>query len=418
MKPQLPKLSPQAVNDCATLTQQIQQKINILGGFMPFVDYMNWALYAPKYGYYSGRNEKIGRYGDFATAPQLTDLFGKCLSQQIKQILPQTLGNIYEFGAGTGKLAVDIIQTLPENAWQNYYIIELSADLQQRQRDYIRQKIPQYAHKIKHLDRLPETFDGVVFGNEVLDAMPCEVVEKRKDGIYRMGVKNKVKIIQNEKRRRAADSIDNTARQANELSFLKYFDDTPQGFDWAATKATGFLLEQAAFRLPESPTPYRTEINLQAEAFVRTLAERLNCGGMLWIDYGFDRKEYYHPQRTMGTLIGHYRHHTVDNPFVLTGQMDLTAHIDFTAMADAATAHGIDFIGYTTQAAFLLSCGITDFLADLGDTASDTYIKTVAAVQKLLNPHEMGELFKCIAFGKNIDPDWLGFRNLDLSAKL
>lgn len=383
MKPQLPKLSPQAVNDCATLMQQIQQKINTLGGFMPFVDYMNWALYAPKYGYYSGRNEKIGRYGDFATAPQLTDLFGKCLSQQIKQILPQTAGNIYEFGAGTGKLAVDIIQTLPENTWQNYYIIELSADLQQRQRDYIQQKIPQYAHKIKHLDRLPETFDGFVFGNEVLDAMPCEVVEKREDGIYRMGVTN-----------------------------------TPQGFDWQEELATGLLLEQAAFRLPESPTPYRTEINLQAEAFVRTLAERLNCGGMLWIDYGFDRKEYYHPQRTMGTLIGHYRHHTVDNPFVLTGQMDLTAHIDFSAIADAATSQGVDFIGYTTQAAFLLSCGITDFLTDLGDTASDTYIKTVAAVQKLLNPHEMGELFKCIAFGKNIDPDWVGFRNLDLSAKL
>ena len=379
----LPPLNEQAADDCAALCAEITDKIKQNNGFLPFVDYMNWALYAPKYGYYSGRNEKIGRYGDFATAPQLTDLFGKCLSQQIKQILPQTAGNIYEFGAGTGKLAVDIIQTLPENTWQNYYIIELSADLQQRQRDYIQQKIPQYAHKIKQLDRLPETFDGFVFGNEVLDAMPCEVVEKREDGIYRMGVTN-----------------------------------TPQGFDWQEELATGLLLEQAAFRLPESPTPYRTEINLQAEAFVRTLAERLNCGGMLWIDYGFDRKEYYHPQRTMGTLIGHYRHHTVDNPFVLTGQMDLTAHIDFSAIADAATSQCVDFIGYTTQAAFLLSCGITDFLADLGDTASDTYIKTVAAVQKLLNPHEMGELFKCIAFGKNIDPDWLGFNGLDLSAKL
>ena len=379
----LPPLNEQAADDCAALCAEITDKIKQNNGFLPFVDYMNWALYAPKYGYYSGRNEKIGRYGDFATAPQLTDLFGKCLSQQIKQILPQTAGNIYEFGAGTGKLAVDIIQTLPENTWQNYYIIELSADLRTRQKDYIQQKIPQYAHKIKHLDRLPETFDGFVFGNEVLDAMPCEVVEKRKDGIYRMGVTN-----------------------------------TPQGFDWASEKATGFLLEQAAFRLPESPTPYRTEINLQAEAFMKTLAERLNCGGMLFIDYGFDRKEYYHPQRTMGTLIGHYRHHTVDNPFVLTGQMDLTAHIDFSAIADAATSQGVDFIGYTTQAAFLLSCGITDLLAELGDTASETYIKTVAAVQKLLNPHEMGELFKCIAFGKNIDPDWLGFRNLDLSAKL
>lgn len=379
----LPPLDEQAANDCAALCLEITDKIKQNNGFLPFVDYMNWALYAPKYGYYSGRAEKIGQYGDFATAPQLTDLFGKCMARQVLQILPQTAGNIYEFGAGTGKLAVDILNTLPENAWQNYYIIELSADLRTRQKDYIQHNAPQYAHKIKHLDRLPENFDGVILGNEVLDAMPCEVVEKQEDGIYRMGVKN-----------------------------------TPQGLDWQGKLATGFLLEQAIFRLPESVFPYRTEINLQAEAFVRTVSERLTRGGMLWIDYGFDRKEYYHPQRTMGTLMGHYRHHTVDNPFVFTGQMDLTAHIDFTAIADAATEQGLDFIGYTTQAAFLMACGITDFLAALGDTAGEKYIKTISAVQKLLNPHEMGELFKCIAFGKNINPDWLGFNGLDLSGKL
>ena len=379
----LPPLDEQAASDCAALYLDIQEKIKQNNGFLPFVDYMNWTLYAPKYGYYSGRAEKIGQYGDFATAPQLTDLFGKCIAKQILQILPQTAGNIYEFGAGTGKLAVDILKWLPENAWQKYYIIELSADLQQRQRDYIQNKIPQYAHKIEHLCRLPEQFDGVILGNEVLDAMPCEVVEMREDGIYRMGVAN-----------------------------------TPQGFDWQGELATGFLLEQAIFRLPENVFPYRTEINLRAEAFVRTLAERLNCGGMLWIDYGFDAAEYYHPQRTMGTLIGHYRHHTVDNPFVFTGQMDLTAHIDFSEIADAATSQGLDFIGYTTQAAFLMACGITDFLCELGDTAGEEYIKTAAAVQKLLLPHEMGELFKCIAFGKNIDPDWIGFGGLDLSGKL
>lgn len=379
----LPPLDEQAANDCAALCLEITDKIKQNNGFLPFVDYMNWVLYAPKYGYYSGRAEKIGKYGDFATAPQLTDLFGKCIARQVLQILPQTAGNIYEFGAGTGKLAVDILNTLPENAWQNYYIIELSADLRQRQKDYIQHNAPQYAHKIKHLDRLPENFDGVILGNEVLDAMPCEVLEKREDGIYRMGVKN-----------------------------------TPQGFDWQGKLATGLLLAEAQNRLPENIFPYRTEINLQAEAFVRTVSERLTRGGMLWIDYGFDRKEYYHPQRTMGTLMGHYRHHTVDNPFVFTGQMDLTAHIDFTAIADAATEEGLDFIGYTTQAAFLMACGITDFLAALGDTAGEKYIKTVAAVQKLLNPHEMGELFKGIAFGKNINPDWLGFNGLDLSAKL
>ncbi len=383
MDTQLPQLTDQQLADNQALNSQIQQKINELSGFLPFVDYMNMALYAPKYGYYSGRVEKIGVHGDFTTSPQLTDLFGKSLSNQIKQVLPQTDGNLYEFGAGTGKLAVDILNSLPENICNKYYIIELSADLQERQKEYIKTHAPQFLHKVEHLYSLPETFDGMILGNEVLDAMPCEIVEKKNGNIYRLGVKN-----------------------------------TLQGFDWTEEKATGLLLEQASLKLPNNDEPYRTEINLYAQAFVKTIAERLTRGGILWIDYGFDANEYYHPQRSMGTLIGHYRQHIIDNPFLFTGQMDLTAHVDFSAIADSSMQNGIDFIGYTTQANFLLACGIAELLTQTGESTSYSYIKSAAACQKLLNPHEMGELFKCIAFSKNIDTDWLGFNGLDLSYKL
>ncbi|MBR6026585.1 MAG: SAM-dependent methyltransferase [Neisseriaceae bacterium] len=383
MDTQLPQLTEQQLADNEALNLQIKQKINELGGFLAFVDYMNLALYSPKYGYYSGRVEKIGIHGDFTTSPQLTDLFGKSLANQVQQILPQTAGNLYEFGAGTGKLAVDILNALPENVCKKYYIIELSADLQERQKEYIAKHSPQHIHKIEHLYSLPETFDGIILGNEVLDAMPCEIVEKRDDVIYRMGVKN-----------------------------------TQQGFDWAEEKATGLLLEQALHKLPNTNETYRTEINLYAQAFVKTIAERLRRGGILWIDYGFDANEYYHPQRSMGTLIGHYQHRTIDNPFMFTGQMDLTAHVNFSDIADSSMQTGIDFIGYTNQANFLIACGITDLLAQIGDSSSHEYIKSAAACQKLLNPHEMGELFKCIAFSKNIDTDWLGFSGLDLSHKL
>lgn len=383
MNTQLPQLSEQQLADNQALNMQIQQKINKLGGFLPFVDYMNMALYAPKYGYYSGRLEKIGVNGDFTTSPQLTDLFGKSIANQAKQILPQTAGNLYEFGAGTGKLAIDILNSLPENICNKYYIIELSKDLQERQKEYIKTHAPQHLHKIEHLYSLPETFDGMILGNEILDAMPCEIVEKRDNTIYRFGVKN-----------------------------------TPQGFDWTEEKANGLLLEQALHKLPDSNDTYRTEINLYAQAFVKTIAERLRRGGILWIDYGFDANEYYHPQRSMGTLIGHYRQHTINNPFMFTGQMDLTAHVDFSAIADSTMQTEIDFIGYTNQANFLIACGITDLLAQIGDSSSHEYIKSAAACQKLLNPHEMGELFKCIAFSKNIDTDWLGFSGLDLSHKL
>ncbi|MDO5685910.1 MAG: SAM-dependent methyltransferase [Neisseria sp.] len=376
----VPDAAARAASDA--LCSEIRALIERNDGFLPFADYMHHVLYAPHNGYYSGGSHKIGSGGDFVTAPQLTPLFGQTLARQFADILPQTAGNLYEFGAGTGALAADIIGALPPECWDTYYIVEVSPDLRARQQALLAQKHPQLAARVRYLDRLPETFDGIIFGNEVLDAMPCERVEWRNDGLYRLGVEH-----------------------------------SAHGLTWGARPAPPTLCEWAA-RLPPLPVGYRSELHPQQEAFVRTLAGKLQRGAMLWIDYGFDENEYYHPQRHMGTLIGHYRHHTVDDPFFLPGLVDWTAHVNFSGIAAAACDAGLDFIGYTTQGSFLVQAGITAALEAVGTPEGETYIRAAAACQKLLATHEMGELFKVIAFGMNIDPDWSGFRGADLSAKL
>lgn len=382
MMENLPKPSDEDIAISTKLCQKIQQIINDNNGFISFSEYMNHALYYPELGYYSGNKDKIGQAGDFTTAPQMTSLFGKTIANELTQILHQTNKNIYEFGAGTGKLAVDIIKNLADDVWDKYYIIELSADLKARQQAYFRQHIPHLQHKIEHLNRLPESFNGVIIGNEVLDAIPCEKVRWQQDGIYQVIVRN-----------------------------------NQDGFEQDIIPATG-LLKQLASQINPENLPYESEINLQQAAFIRTLSQRLTQGAMIWIDYGFDAKEYYHPQRNDGTLIGHYRHHTIIDPFFLTGLVDLTAHVDFSSVAQVATDCGLDFVGYTTQSHFLISAGILQNLEQIGDSTSHEYIKEVSACQKLLSPTEMGELFKVIAFSKNIDTDWVGFSGLDLSYKL
>ncbi len=379
---QLPPPAADALAVSNALVAEVRALIAQADGFLPFPAYMHHVLYAPRLGYYSGGSHKIGAGGDFVTAPQLTRLFGQTLARQLAEILPQTAGNVYEFGAGTGVLAADIVTSLPPELLQKYYIVEVSPDLRARQQAYFAETIPQHAARIEHLDSLPETFDGVVLGNEVLDAMPCEWMEWREDGVYQLGV---------------------TA--------------TTDGLALSSCRADAHLQALAAPLTPAS-RPYRSELHPQQDAFVRTLARKIKRGAMLWIDYGFDAAEYYHPQRHMGTLIGHYRHRTVTDPLLWPGLVDLTTHVNFSAIAAAACDEGLDFIGYTTQGSFLVQAGLTEVLAAVGQADEENYIRAAAACQKLLAPHEMGELFKVIAFGKGIDPDWMGFRGLDLSGKL
>ena len=379
----LPEPDPQALAASQKLEQIIQNEIKASSAPIPFSRFMELALYAPQYGYYTGGAHKIGAAGDFVTAPALTPLFGQTLARQIGELLPQTAGGICEFGAGTGELAATLLDSLRGTALDAYFIIEVSPELAERQRAHIAARVPDMAHKVRHLAALPAAFDGIIIGNEVLDAMPCELVRREGGRFWRICV-----------------GTENGA-----------FVQIPRSL------ADPQLLRLAQQYFPDTE-PYTAELHPVQYAFVRTLADHLQRGAIILIDYGFDAAQYYHPQRHMGTLIGHYRHHAVHNPFEHIGLTDLTCHINFTAIAEATCQAGLDLIGYTTQAAFLLNLGLTDLLADQGEPESQAYIRAATACQTLLAPQEMGELFKVIAFGRNIDPDWPGFALGDLCHKL
>ncbi|HEZ0716883.1 TPA: class I SAM-dependent methyltransferase [Neisseria meningitidis] len=380
----LPMPSPAAQQSSANLQTLLAEEIRKHGNWIPFSRFMELVLYAPQYGYYTGGSHKIGNDGDFITAPTLTPLFARTLARQLQELLPQTAGNIYEFGAGTGQLAADLLNNL-SNSINRYYIIEISPELAARQKDLIQTLAPQAAQKIVHLSALPETFDGIIIGNEVLDAMPVEIIRKDEGGSFEhVGV-----CLEN-------DRFTYSARPLHDLQ----------------------LSALASLYFPKISPPYTSELHPQQYAFIRTLASRLEHGCMIFIDYGFDAAQYYHPQRNQGTLIGHYRHHVIHNPFDFIGLADLTAHVNFTDIAQAGTDAGLDLIGYLPQSHFLLNLGITELLAQTGKTDSAAYIREAAAVQKLIDQHEMGELFKVIAFGKNIGIDWAGFRFGDICHKL
>lgn len=372
----LPDPTPEALAASRALNDIIRREIETAGGAIPFSRYMELALYQPQYGYYSGGTHKIGSGGDFVTAPVLTPLFARTLTRQIEALLPQTGGTVYEFGAGTGALAAELLNSL-SGSLKRYCIIEVSPNLAQRQREHIAAHAPEHIGKVSHLSALPESFDGVIIGNEVLDAMPIERISQSADGSLKRGC--------------VALDGEGFVHTERELAA-----DSP--------------LAAAARQYFPPALPYSSELHPAQHAFVRTLAQKLERGAMIWIDYGFDAAQYYHLQRDDGTLIGHYRHHTVHDPFFLPGLTDLTAHVNFTDIAEAGCSTGLDLIGYANQAAFLLNLSITELLAEhYPEPESPAYLKAAAAVHTLTAAHEMGELFKVIAFGKHIDPDWQGF---------
>ena len=384
MNKNLPYPDTSAEHASLTLQEHIANEIQSHNNWISFNDYMQMTLFTPNLGYYTGGSHKIGSAGDFVTAPSMTPLFGLTLARQIAPLLQQTAGNVYEFGAGTGELAVSLLAGLPETALQHYYIMDVSPELKQRQLELIQKKLPQHANKVIFLDSLPDAFDGVIIGNEVLDAMPCEVVCWTEQGVEQMGV----------------SIIDNQ-------------------FSWSQRPVNDERILAEALRIQPDKQPFTSELHLNQSAFIATLAQRMQRGAIIMIDYGFDEAQYYHPQRSMGTLIGHYRHHVVDDPFFWPGLMDLTCHVNFTAMAQAAVDNDLDLIGYTSQAHFLFNLGITEVLLnEHPDVNSKEYLQAAAAMQKLVAPHEMGELFKVIAMGKNVDVDWQGFAIGDWCHKL
>lgn len=385
----LPLPAPSALEHSSAVSAAIAAEIIAAGGWMPFSRFMELALYAPGLGYYSAGLDKFGSGGDFVTAPEISTLFGQTLAQQAVQVLRETSGNILEIGAGSGKLALDLmlelerLNTLPHQ----YAILELSADLRQRQQQRIEIDAPHLLSRFSWLDSLPDKFTGLVLGNEVLDAMPVELITWRLGGISERGVA-------------LSDG----------------------GFVWAERVLThGELLEQAAVLPPaqfvSGESAYISEINLAAQGFIRSLGQMLERGLILMLDYGFGQSEYYHPQRSQGTLMCHYRHHAHADPFFLPGLQDITAHVDFTAIAQAGVAADLDLLGYASQANFLINCGLTDLLGQISPEDPAAYLPVVSQVQKLMSPAEMGELFKAIALGRGIEPALCGFtrgnRNLD-----
>lgn len=371
----------------------IQKQINAANHWISFEQYMNLALYAPGLGYYSSGAAKLGSAGDFVTAPELSPLFGRTLAQQLKQILPLLApSNILEFGAGTGKLARDILLELEKlNALpEKYFILEVSAELRQRQQTLIANEIPQLAQKVEWLDQLPEQLTGIVIANEVLDAMPVHIIKWQDNIALERGV------------------------SAKDNQF--FWQDHPIQSPQLNTIAEELIHEINPSNL--SGFEYISEINLAASGFISSLAERLRQGVILLIDYGFGRSEYYHPQRNQGTLMCHYRHHVHDDPFYLPGLQDITSHVEFSAIAIAAINAGLQLMGYTTQAHFLINCGITAILAQTAAEDTIRYLPQSNQLQKLVSPAEMGELFKVIAFGKNFNEPLIGFRSGDMSRLL
>lgn len=379
----LPTPSPEALQQSAALLDRLRREIAAAGGWLPFTRYMELALYAPGLGYYSGGACKFGPAGDFITAPELTPLFGQALASQVGDILAASAPQVLEVGAGTGLLAADLLAALEATGQlpERYAILEVSGELRSRQFDTLAQRVPHLASRVSWLDDLPEQFSGAVVANEVLDVMPVHLVVSSAAGLAERGV--------------TTDSEGNLA--------------------WAERPLGPALSAPAeALGLPRAADgSYLTELNLAGPAWIREWARRLGRGALLLIDYGYPRAEYYLPHRAQGTLQCYYRHQAHNDPLLWPGLNDITAFVDFTAMAEAAFDAGLEVYGYTSQAQFLFNCGLLEHLARRGPREGADYLRAARAAQRLTTPQEMGELFKVLAVGRDIPQPLRGFARGD-----
>ena len=361
----------------------LRARVEAAGGWLSFEQWMSHALYAPGLGYYAAGNIKFPTagssgmpQGDFVTAPELTPMFAQTLAEQVAEVLEQTrlaghAPRILEFGAGTGALAADTLSALDTLGIPvQYFILEVSDDLTAVQQ----RRLAPFGDRVQWLSALPTTFSGCVLANEVMDAMPVTTFTFGPNGeMLERGVS---------------------------------WDATENRFVWRDRPADAALIAVVKDRVPAMPG-YTSEINLQAEAWIRSMSSWLSLGAALLIDYGFPQSEYYHPQRAGGTLMAHLRHHAHDDVLAVPGIQDITAHVDFTAMAQAALDSGLDLLGYTSQARFLLNAGIARHLGSSTDPAAQ--MAAFGAFNKLTSEAEMGELFKVLAIGRGINAPLSGF---------
>ena len=369
----LPPPTAEEIAHSTQLSACIHQAIHAAGGSIPFAQFMRMALYEPSLGYYVAGLRKIGKDGDFVTAPEISPLFSQCLANQCAQVLHELGGgDVLELGAGSGIMAADILMQLEKREClpRHYYILDVSPELRDRQFHTLQRKVPHLLERVTWLDSLPaQPLRGIILGNEVLDAMPVELFRIMDGEMFTLSV---------------------TANDA------------------------GFAFVTAPHAAPSPyeslPDHYTSEYNPALPAWLQSVADCLTAGVVLLIDYGYEAREYYHPERNQGTLICHYQHRVHDNPLVYVGLQDITASVDFTAVADAGLDAGLELYGYTTQAMFLASSGLEQaFLAALQARPEQQY--ALAQQVRLLSlPSEMGDRFKVIALGKDYHSALLGFQ--------
>jgi len=387
---ELPAPSAEQAACSAQLGGLLRQAIRTAGGSIPFSRFMEMCLYTPGLGYYSGGQLKFGAGGDFVTAPEVSPLFGRCLARPCAAVLDTPgAGAILEFGAGSGQLAADLLGELQHLGClpDRYLILERSAELRQRQQQTLQRQQPQLAGRVVWIDALPGPgFRGVVLANEVLDAMAVERF-----------------------------SWNGTAAEQFCVG------SGTGGFEWRMQPVTDMRLAAAIAQIAgecDLAAGYVSEINMTLQPWLRGVADCLDRALLLLIDYGYPRSEYYHPQRSQGTLMCHYRHRAHADPLILPGLQDITAHVDFTAVAEAGVAAGLEVCGYTTQSWFLLDCGLEHLLQAAGPADTASYLRQAQQAKTLILPGEMGERFKCIGLTRGIDRPVPGFRMQDQRGRL
>lgn len=371
------------------LVEHVRAEIAAAGGFMDFARYMELTLYAPGLGYYSAGARKFGAGGDFVTAPEISALYSRCVARSCADVLKRTGGgDVLELGAGSGVMAADVLHELAACAAlpERYCILERSADLRKRQQTHLMRTVPQWLERVHWLDAPPaQPWRGALIANEVLDAWPVTLFGWRAGKVVDYGV---------------------GWRDA--------------GFVWLERPADAGLETQVRGWADRYawPDTYRSELNPSLPAWLQALTANMECGACMFIDYGYARHEYYSAERAQGTLLCHYRHRAHADPLLLPGLQDITAQVDFTAVAEAAQTAGLDVGGYVTQAHFLLDNGIERMLAQASPDMTQDYLRLAAQAKTLLLPGEMGERFKAMLLLRGIGADIDGFRGRDLRNRL
>ncbi len=390
----MPALSAEEEAHSSAVSALIRERVAAAGGWIPFDRFMELALYAPGLGYYSAGSVKLGAGGDFVTAPEVSDLFSRCVAVQCAQVLADG-GQILELGAGTGRMAAVILESLAAlgKLPAQYAILEVSADLAERQRQRLGALAREIRERVVWLDGLPQRpINGVILANEVLDALPCRRFTLRGGAVRELGV--------------VAEDEPASGRSS--------------GFVEREAAADEELASAAAALLRELPAPlpagYTSEICLRVAPWIAGVAACLDRGLMLTFDYGLPRAHYYHPQRTAGTLRCHFKQRVHDDPYINIGVQDITAWVDFTRVAEAAVDCGLDVAGFCTQAAFLLGTGVEQFVAVSTDTVE--HARLAGEARRLLLPGEMGEVFKVMALTRQCDIALQGFALQDLRQSL